>query len=255
VIAVGGDGTLHEVAHELMRARDAGVKLPRLGVVGQGTGGDFRRTLGLEHRLDRYCQVIASGKTRAVDVGRFWYRADDGAETQHYFLNILSVGMGGLVDRYVAGASRALGGTVAYLGASLKALARSEVGVLACKLGRNEERREIEIATRTIAICNGRFFGSGMEVAPMAEPDDGCFEVVSLGGAPKLKFMVSSLAIYGGSHIGKPGVEHHRCDRIEIDLRNEAIRDEFPLDVDGEPLGTLPLRVEVVPKAIEVLVG
>jgi YegS/Rv2252/BmrU family lipid kinase len=255
VIPVGGDGTIHEVVNGLMRARDRGLTMPKLGIVGQGTGGDFRRTLGLEHRLDKYCQAIAGGKTRAVDAGRFRYRDKRGEDALAYFINILSVGMGGLVDEYVAQSGRQLGGTFAYFAASLKALIKSEVGHLTCIVKEAGETREVRVATRTMAICNGRFFGSGMEVAPMAKPDDGLFHVVSLGAAPKLKFALASQAIYSGKHIENPDVEVFSCEAIDIDLDNETIRNEFPLDVDGEPLGTLPLSIEVVPKAIDVFVA
>ena len=252
VVAVGGDGTIHEVCNGLMRARAAGLAVPKLGIIGQGTGGDFRRTLGLEHRLDRYCQTIAAGKTRAVDVGKFSYRAKNGEDASAYFINILSVGMGGLVDEYVAQSGRALGGAFAYFSASLRALAKSEVGVLACQLKNGGKSREVRIATRTLAICNGRYFGSGMEVAPMAKPDDGILHVVSLGAAPKLRFALASMAIYKGDHIKNRDVEVHSCEAIDIDLENQAIRGDFPLDVDGEPLGTLPLSIELVPKALEI---
>jgi len=255
VVAVGGDGTVHEVADGLMRAKERGLAVPKLGIVGQGTGGDFRRTLGLEHRLDRYCQAIAGGKTRAVDVGRFRYREHDGADARAYFINILSVGMGGLVDRYITESKRPLGGTVAYFNATLRALANSEVGVLRCRVTCRGETRDLRLATRTVAICNGRYFGGGMEVAPMAEVDDGVFHVVSLGDAAKLPFFVSSLSIYRGKHVDLPKTEIFPCEAIEIDLENGHVRSEFPLDVDGEPLGLLPLRVDVVPRALEIFVG
>jgi YegS/Rv2252/BmrU family lipid kinase len=255
VVAVGGDGTIHEVVNGLMRARDGGAaKLPRLGVVGQGTGGDFRKTLGVEHRLDRYCEAIAGGKTRTIDVGRIRYRDRGGNEARGFFVNILSVGMGGLVDEYVAGSSRSMGGAVAYFAASVKALVRCEIGVLACTVHERGATRELEVPTRMFAVCNGRFFGGGMEVAPMAKPDDGLFHVVSLGDAPKLKFVLASMSIYSGKHVRRPDVQVFTCDRIDLDLRNESVRDRFPLDVDGEPLGTLPLTIEVVPGALEVLV-
>lgn len=254
VIAVGGDGTVHEVANGLMRARAAGIKPSRLGIVGQGTGGDFRKTLRLEHRLDRYCQAIAGGRTRTIDMARFTFCNNDGNDDEAYFINILSMGMGGLVDRYVADARGELGGTLAYLTASVRALVESEVGILDCVLHRDGQRIEEEIHTRMLAICNGRFFGSGMQVAPMAEPDDGILEVVSLGGAPKLKFALASMRVYNGSHIGQTDVQTQRCDRIDITLRNDSIRDRFLLDVDGEPLGMLPVSIELIPKALEVFV-
>ena len=255
VIVVGGDGTIHEAANGLMRAREAGISLPRLGIIGRGTGGDFRKTLGIEHRLDRYCQAIASKKTRKVDIGRFTFCNKAGQRDQAWFINILSMGMGGLVDEYVAEDSGKLGGTFAYFSASFRALLRSEVGILDCVLRSGDQRQSIEITTRQIAICNGRFFGSGMEVAPMAKPDDGIFNVVSLGAASRFKFAVSSLSIYSGSHINSPEVEVLECDGIDIELRNDSIRDIYPLDVDGEPLGTLPVSIDLVPQAIEVFVG
>ena len=254
VIAVGGDGTIHEVVNGLMEAREKGSKVPRLGVIGQGTGGDFRRTLGLEHRLDRYCAAIAAGRTRRVDVGRASFRAHDGSPAASFFINILSVGIGGIVDQLVAEANRGLGGTFAYFTSSLRGLLQSELGVLECTLMLAGQTRRERITTRNLAICNGRFFGSGMKVAPMAEPDDGVFEVVSLGAASKLRFMIESSRIYTGDHVGKDGVQHLRCDKITIALQNEGIADRFLLDVDGEPLGGLPLEVELVKKALTLRV-
>jgi len=252
VIAVGGDGSIHEVVSGLMAARVEGAKSTRLGIIGQGTGGDFRKTLGIEHRLDQYCAAIAGGKTRAVDVGRFSYLDHNEESSSSFFINILSIGMGGLVDQYVADASRALGGTVAYFAASLKGLIHSEIGVLNCTIHEGASSRQEEIHSRMLAICNGRYFGSGMFVAPMAELDDGLFEVVDLGSASRLNFAMGSSKIYTGAHLKSPETKHFRCDKITIELANQSIRDKFLLDVDGEPLGKLPLEVEVMPRALEV---
>ena len=255
VIAVGGDGTIHEVVNGLMEAREKGSKVPRLGVIGQGTGGDFRRTLGIEHRLDRYCAAIAAGKTRRIDVGRASFRGHDGAPAASYFVNILSVGLGGVVDQLVAEANRGLGGTFAYYSSSLRGLLQSEIGILSCKLSLAGKDREERVTTRNLAVCNGRFFGSGMKVAPMADLADGVFEVVSMGAASKLRFAIeSSTRIYTGDHIGKEGVQHFRCDKITIELVNKDVDDRFLLDVDGEPLGRLPIEIDLIPGAIEVLV-
>jgi diacylglycerol kinase (ATP) len=253
VVAVGGDGSIHEVVSGLMEARDKGAAGTRLGIIGQGTGGDFRKTLGIEHRLDRYCAAIAGGTTRRLDVGRFTYTAHDGGTATAFFANILSVGIGGTIDRLVAEGSRALGGTVAYMLASLRALSESRVGRVRCTTTLRGEKRETVIATRTLAICNGRFFGSGMKVAPMAEPDDGLFEVIDLGSAPLLRFATVSTRMYNGSHLRQPDVRHFQCDRIELELLNQDVEPCFRLDVDGEPLGRLPITVTLDPGAIEVL--
>lgn len=253
VVAVGGDGSIHEVTCGLMLAREQGKDGTRLGVLGQGTGGDFRRTLGIEHRLDKYCQAIAGGREKRVDVGRFSYQGFDAGSKTAYFINILSAGMGGLVDRYVADMGRQMGGTLAYFAASLRGLVESKVGHLKCTVRHKGKERIEEISTRNIAICNGRYFGSGMLVAPMAELDDGQLEVVSLGAASKVKFALTSSRIYTGKHIGHPEVVHFPCDHIQIDLENETAGDRFLLDVDGEPLGKLPITVDVIPGALRVL--
>jgi YegS/Rv2252/BmrU family lipid kinase len=255
VVAVGGDGSIHEVVNGLMEARAKGAAGTRLGIIGQGTGGDFRKTLGFEHRLDAYAAAIGSGKVKKVDVGRMKYTTHEGEPAESYFMNILSVGLGGLVDRIVAQASRGLGGTFAYFQASVRGLAESRLGVLRCTMSLKGETVVREITTRNLAICNGRFFGSGMKVAPMAELDDGVFEVVDQGKQGKLKFaLFSSSHIYDGTHIGHPDVQHFRCDKIEIELLNQDALDKVLLDVDGEPLGKLPLTVELIPGALEVFV-
>ncbi|MDB4934951.1 MAG: Transcription regulator, partial [Labilithrix sp.] len=75
VVAVGGDGTFHEVVNGLMQAKGGayGTKADatRIGMIAQGTGGDFRKTLGLEHRLDKYLDALKSGRERSLDVGKF----------------------------------------------------------------------------------------------------------------------------------------------------------------------------------------
>jgi YegS/Rv2252/BmrU family lipid kinase len=242
VIAVGGDGTIHEVVNGLLRA-EAGAQL---GVIGQGTGGDLRKTLGLEHRLDRYIDAIASGRQRAIDVGRF----SGGGKTEHYFVNILSVGMGGLVDRYVAGAPRLLGGKAAYFGASFRALVNARLGHVRCTVTQDGVTSVSLVRSFMIAICNGQYFGGGMKVAPMAQLDDGIFEVVALGATSKLGFALTSGRIYSGDHIGQAGTVHLRGQKVVLELANDDARDTFLLDVDGEPMGSLPLTIECLPKAL-----
>lgn len=245
VVAVGGDGTFHEVVNGLMEAK-ADNKEAKVGLIGQGTGGDFRKTLDIEHRLDKYVDALASGRERPLDVGRF----SGGGKKDHYFVNILSAGMGGLVDRYVANASKALGGKAAYFGASLKALVAARLGNVKCKVTLDGTTEDRALRSYMIAVCNGRYFGGGMKVAPKAEIDDGAFDVVALGATSKLGFALTSSSIYSGDHIGRHGTVHFRANKIEMDLANDDAREVFLLDVDGEPMGSLPLTIEAVPKAL-----
>jgi YegS/Rv2252/BmrU family lipid kinase len=245
VIALGGDGTIHEVTNGLV---EAGTET-ELGVIGMGTGGDFRKTLGIEHRLDRYIDAIASGRQRTIDVGRF----GGGGKARHHFVNILSVGMGGLVDRYVAGAPRLFGGKAAYFGATLKALLNARLGRVRCTYitadGKTDERLLVSFM---IAVCNGQYFGGGMQVAPMASLDDGLLELVALGATSKLGFAMTSGGVYSGEHLSRPETVHLRGRSFKLELVNEDAREKYLLDVDGEPMGELPLEIECVPRALVV---
>ncbi|AKT36151.1 diacylglycerol/lipid kinase family protein [Chondromyces crocatus] len=253
VVAVGGDGCIHEVVNGLMQARDGGALRTRLGLIGQGTGGDFRRTLGLEHRLEHYCAALRQGRPRLIDIGQFSYRDHEGRPAEAYFVNILSAGLGGLVDKHVARIPKVAGGALAYFAASARGLIESRIGRLRCRLMLNGEGRELEMETRQLTICNGRVFGGGMKVAPMAELDDGLLEVVDLGAASLPRFIAVSMGVYSARHLRHPDVKHHRCERIEIELLNKDAEERFLLDVDGEPLGRLPVSVSVIPRALEVM--
>jgi diacylglycerol kinase (ATP) len=253
VVATGGDGSVHEVANGLLRARDAGFTQAALGIIGRGTGGDLCRTLGLEHKLERYLSAIAARNARPMDVGRLSFTGNDGKPARAYFVNILSVGMGGLVDTYVHRHARWAGGKLGYFLASAQALIDSEVAILRLRIEHDGVTREEEVRSRSIAICNGRYFGSGMFVAPMAKVDDGVLEVVNLGCASKAKFALNGSSIYSGEHLRSPDVSHFACQKLSMTVLNERARETFLLDVDGEPLGAPPLEVEVLPEALPVL--
>ncbi len=280
VVAVGGDGTFHEIVNGVAEgarpfatasefagtgvARDGGPtrtgpastgtkRATDVGILAQGTGGDFRRTLGLEHRLDRYLDALAGGRSRPLDLGKATFLDRNGKPTTRWFVNVLSAGMGGLVDQYVQESGRALGNAAAYWFASLRALMTIEAGRLRCTVtGADGTETVHEIASYMVAICNGRYFGSGMHVAPMADPADGLFELVALPAGSKVGFTVRSQRIYDGSHIGQAGTLHLRGRKFHLELIDDRAKGTFLLDVDGEPLGRLPLTIEVVPNALHV---
>ena len=93
-----------------------------------------------------------------------------------------------------------------------------------------------------------------MQVAPMARPDDGRFEVVSINAPSKLAFPgLLAQDLRWRPPPSLPGVTHFGCDRIAMDLANERARGVFLLDVDGEPLGALPLEIELAAQKLRFL--
>jgi YegS/Rv2252/BmrU family lipid kinase len=259
VVGLGGDGTLDEIVNGLLAdgPRDAAL-LPALGIVGTGTGGDFGRSLGIPHELGAYLAALSGGRERAVDVG--WARFPDlaGRPVERYWINVLSAGVGGLVDRYTAAAPAFLGGRLAYAQATLRAIVMCRRVELVCRyVDPAGERREFPADAHAVAICNGRTFGGGMNVAPMARLDDGLLEVVVFQPRSRWRLVRRLTTVYAGTHLLEPGVDHFSCREVELrPARPPAGRrpraGRFPLDVDGDPLGDVPVTAGVARAALRV---
>lgn len=261
IIAVGGDGTISEVCAGVV---ESGAN-SAVGLIHQGTGGDFRRSLGLEHRLDKYLEVIAQGRTKLIDIGEATFVGLDGEPCRRVFVNVASLGMGGLVDRYVSDFSSALGGKAAYFAASLRALAAGKAArlKLRCVVSDREEteggelegdEKSLRLQTRNISICNGRWFGGGMKIAPDAALDDGLFDVVALGGSERLPVLALASSLYEGKHLQRPNMFFERCSELEITPESGQDLENFLLDLDGECVGHAPVTFRTLPSALKVLV-
>ena len=240
VIAAGGDGTASEVAAGLLGADLA--RYAEIALLPLGTGGDLLRGLGLSRDVDAAIAGIAQGKTRRLDAGRVAFRDRDGRAAETYFVNIASLGVSGLVTDLVNRAPKQLGGRVSFFVGTLRALARWRAAPVALRVdGELVHEGLLHLAV----VANGSYFGGGMQVAPNARPDDGSFEVVVLRGASKRRLLHKFPLIYRGRHLDLPEVATFRGTRVEADSEREVW-----LEIDGEPLGRLPARFELLPGAL-----
>ena len=252
-MVLGGDGTLHEAANGLLaESIPAG---PALAILAVGTGSDFGHSLGLAHDSRAYLDTLSVGRRRTIDAGRADFTGVDGRAAACYWVNVLSAGIGGFVDRYVAALPDRLGGRPAYMLATLAAFAACRRVRLACRATLADGSiLEREIDGFAVAVCNGHTFGGGMRIAPGAVIDDGLFDIVAIERRSRFTLLKDFASVYSGTHLTKRGVAHFVCRRLELEpLALSRDRRVFPLDIDGEPLGDVPLEVEVVPRALTVL--
>lgn len=243
LVVAGGDGTASEVVTGLLAAGLAGEV--RIALLPLGTGGDLRRTLGVPGELDAALAQLAKGAERRIDAGRLEYAAADGSTRVAFFANVASFGLGGLVDALVARAPRLLGGSAAFLWASLQAVARYRAEPVRLRVD-GELAYQGRVAL--VAAANGRFFGGGMQIAPEARIDDGLFDVVVVPALPRLRLVANMPSLYRGTHLAHPEVTLRRGTRVEVECAGAPLL----LDVDGEPLGSLPARFELLPGALTV---
>lgn len=256
VVAVGGDGTVHEVANGFFEG-DCPIRPgAALGVLPFGTGGDFRRSLGVPREIAAAARVLFGGTRRAIDVGRLEFAQGGrggarGHRGHRIFVNIASFGIGGEVDRIVNASSKALGGRVSFLLGTARAALRYRNQKVRLVFDGNDDTA-LTAVINNVAVANGRYFGGGMHIAPGASLDDGKFDVVILGDLTRLDLVLSGRRVYSGTHIGMPKVSHRRAMRLDASPVDPA--DEVLLDVDGEAPGALPASFTLLPGALSVVV-
>jgi YegS/Rv2252/BmrU family lipid kinase len=248
LVAVGGDGTVNEVVNGMFDEEGSRNPEAVLSLMMLGTGGDFRKSLGLRGEVDEYIDRIVEGTVRDIDVGRIALEGRDGKPSVRWFDNIASFGFSGdVVDRVNrATVSKWFGGKFAFRWASLCALLAHVNEPLHLKI---DDDFETELPASIIAVCNGQYFGGGMWIAPEAELDDGQFDIVMIANMSTLDFMRHSASIYRGTHIELPNVTVRRGRRL-VATAPEGV--ERVLDVDGEAPGRLPATFEIHPGALKV---
>jgi len=241
VVSVGGDGTLNETVNGIVRAGGR----TELAVVAIGTGMDFVRTHGIPTRFDDAVHVALTGRARTVDVGRVRYRTWAGEEAERYVCNVGSVGMSAAVAQRANGMSKLLGGRTTFFYALVRVFFEWQNTVIDVEI--DGERRSARM--HDVIVANGRYHGGAMWLAPEAEPDDGLFDVLTIGDVTKLDFVTTAPKLYRGTHLSHPKVDLVRARTVSVDAR-----EPLPIELDGEQVGTTPARFEVVPGAIRVRV-
>ena len=242
LVAVGGDGTLNEAMNGLMRAGGTA----ELATIPLGTGMDFVRTYGIPTKFDDAVRTALSETTRAIDVGRVSYRRWDGGEEERYVANVGSVGMSAAVAQRANGMSKALGGRATFFYALVRTFFEWQNSVVTVDLDGEHHREE---RLHDVIVANGQWHGGAMHLAPDALPDDGLFDVVFIGDIDKLDFVTTAPKIYSGKYLAHPKVDVARARVVSIDAE-----ERLPIELDGEQVGTTPVRFEVVPDAIRLRV-
>lgn len=243
---VGGDGTMNEVVQAYLDEDGKPVDGPALAVLPAGTGGDFRRTIGLSKNLDEAIGRIRYGSDHRADLGVMRFTKEDGSEGRQAFLNIASFGLGGLVDRIVNASGKRFGGTVSFYLATIEGLAKYRNQPVSMRV---DGEPFFEGRMVNAAVCNGRYFGGGMCIAPMADPGDGRFEVVVMGDLAIPEIVAFTGRIYQGAHLGDARVHvGHGC-RVDVAALTS---DPVLIDCDGEAPGRLPASFELLPGAVKL---
>ena len=234
LVVVGGDGSVNEVANGI-----TGLPGVELAVIPRGTGWDFARSHGIPHRLEDALRVARDGRAQIVDLGRASYR--DGTSV---FANVASAGMSGAIAARANETTKALGGKVSYLLATVSVFRRWQPGELRVTVDGEERAGRMH----DVIVALGRYIAGGMQLCPDADPADGEFDVLLIGNLTKRDLLLTMPKTYRGTHLPHPKAEVLRGTTVTVEA------DGLPIELDGEQPGTTPARFELLPGALRVRV-
>jgi YegS/Rv2252/BmrU family lipid kinase len=252
IIACGGDGTISEVANGIMESGEP----IELGVLPSGTGGDFRRTLGINTSPAAAANALRTGRTRQMDVGRVQYQNHSGETETRYFLGVASFGMSSEVIERVKESGPGwmpgtltgwMSGRISFAVATLQTTLWSNNTAVRVQLDEGPERR---LTVANLCVANAKYFGGGMKIAPHARLDDGRFDIITIGDLSAVQILGNSPRLYFGKHLNMQQVHHTHASRLTA--RPDAKGTQVAIEVDGELPGRLPATFEIIPKALRV---
>ncbi len=237
ILAIGGDGTVNECANGIFRQSVAPTAEVTLGVMPIGTGNDWARTHRIPKDYAEVAALMASGASRLQDVGI----ATFGDGSVRHFVNVAGLGF----DAHVVEAlpDRTLG-PLAYL----VGLAKGLLGYRAVSLGLTFAGQRIDTRAFVLFFAIGRYCGSGMNVAPQAEVDDGLFDITLIQDLSRWEVLKSLRRLFDGTLLTHPKVLALR----EAEGAVEAATTQ-PVEADGELIGHAPVRFSILPRALRVL--
>ena len=247
IIAAGGDGTISEVANGFLFEDQPVRPAARLGILPLGMGGDFQRTLGIS-RVEDALDILATGAPLTIDLGKATFQGNDGATQTRYFINLVSFGMGGDVAARAKNFLSPASGTAAFLWATFSTFASYRGRRVKITLDGASDLQSFFVTN--IAVGNGRYHGGGMQPCPTAVLNDGVFEVTVIDYLSLFEMVRDIRILYSDNVYQHPKAHHFRAQRIRAESGETA-----RLEIDGEPLGMLPLEVTVLPQCLQVMVS
>jgi YegS/Rv2252/BmrU family lipid kinase len=237
IVTMGGDGTNYQVLNGLIKYH-GDRQLPPLGILPVGRGNSFAKDLQI-FSIEDGITALGRQATRKVDVCRFSQNSDE-----YYFVNLM--GFGFVTD-------------VAKTAIRLKWAADFSyvIGVFHRLLGLNFHKMELEIDGKIIhgkncfvEICNSRYTGGNMLMAPEAKIDDGLFDAVLLAPLSRLSLISTFPKIFKGTHGENPAVQFIKAKTARVHTHPQ--KNLLP---DGEIFGTTPTEINILPRLVSYFDG
>ncbi len=239
VVAVGGDGTVNEVANGLVKTEKV------LGVIPAGSGNDFIKSISVPRRVEAAVERLLSGTRRRIDLGHVRCGARASNEPGRYFVNGVGIGFDAAVaerTRHI----RILRGTALYLAAVLQTLGRFTAPHFTLRVdGKAYDKQRL-----LIAVGNGRCAGGGFYLTPAADVGDGLLDICAVDDRSVVSILRLMPRVMRGKHTEADGLNFIKGREISV-LSDRP----FYVHADGEIVGAnvSELEIRVCPEALTII--
>jgi YegS/Rv2252/BmrU family lipid kinase len=231
VLVGGGDGTLNEAIQALAGTPTA------VGAIPLGTINVWARELGLSLDPIEATRQLLLGEVRRIDLGR---------ANGRFFLLMAGLGFDAEAVHAVEGEPKRRFGPLAFLAAGIVAALRTR----GTRLRLRADGETLETNAALVTVGNTRLWAGAVRITHRATAADGLLDVCVFPGRSLLTKLRHLGLVLLGRHEDDPEVIYLQVRELRV-----AARPAIPLQLDGEPFGTTPARLEIVTGALRVLVG
>ena len=242
MVAVGGDGTVNEVANGILHSADASSM--DLGIISTGTGSDFARSAGIPRHYVSACSCLTSSRRFLIDVGVVEFQSK-GESSRRFFVNAAGIGFDAAAVEATERLPKYFGGTIPYLVGLLRTLLGYRNKSVVLRIGDKSEKARI----LSVVVSNGSYIGGGMHVAPEASLNDSLLDVVVIGDIGKFDLLKSLPMVYKGTHGNHTKVSIEKATKITVESSERVL-----VHADGELLGEGPASFWLIPAALSIVV-
>ena len=241
LVAVGGDGTLHEVINGVMQSNKAASDYPLIGLLPHGSANDFARTAHISQSVEELYNLIQTKSAQGIDLGKIIL---PNTREVRYFINIAGIGLGAEVAKNIAQTSSMLGPGFNYFSHIIKGFLKYHKKEVRCTSGSWQWKGKL----LQMAVANGRYFGNAICVAPDASLSDGAFQLAIFGNLSVWDYLKNLGNLKKGVTIDHPQVSYYNTHEVRIDSK-----DACGIEADGEYVGLAPATLSLLPEAIRFL--
>jgi diacylglycerol kinase (ATP) len=247
VIAVGGDGTMHEVVNGTVQYNNV-----TLGFVPGGSGNDFSRGFFIPtdpvDALEVILQLMKKD-ARLIDVGKVTMKD----QSEHFFINNMGAGFDALISHEVnqsrmkAILNKLSLGRLVYVYFLLVKLFTYKCSTIHLSI---DEKEHVYEKTWFVTVSNQPYYGGGMKIAPEAVPDDGILDITVVHRLSRFKLLLVFISVFWGKHVLFKEVKSYRGKKISVHSSSALY-----VHADGETIGFTPLNIQIETKRTKVLSG